>query len=68
MAVEVAKHCCERFTRDVLRYVQAEEDALKDAVISGYYAFLSSGSRRRSYARRDFATFTAGLGDLLTPG
>lgn len=38
-AVKVAKHCCRTFTRDILRYVQAEEDALKDAIVSGYYTF-----------------------------
>lgn len=35
VAVEVAKHCCERFARDVLRHVKAEEDTLKEAVVSG---------------------------------
>jgi hypothetical protein len=68
VAVEVAKHCCERFTRNILRYVKAEEDALKEAILSAYYAFPTSGSRRRSCARRSVVTFTAGLGDLLTSG
>ncbi len=37
VALRVAKHCCRRFAQDVLRYVQAEEDALKQAIISRYY-------------------------------
>lgn len=39
VAVHVARHCCERFGRDVLRYVGAEEDALRRAIVSGYYSF-----------------------------
>lgn len=51
VAVKVAKHCCRKFTQDMLRYVQAEEDALKDAVISGYYAFPER--RYRSWKDKD---------------
>lgn len=51
VAVEVAKHCCERFARDVLRYVEAEEGALKEAVFSGYYAFPNR--KYRSWRDKD---------------
>lgn len=51
VAVKVAKHCCRTFTQDVLRYAQAEEDALKDAVVSGYYAFPER--RYRSWRDKD---------------
>jgi hypothetical protein len=56
VAVKVAKHCCRTFThrtftQDVLRYVQAEEDALKEAVISGYYT--SPDRRYRSWRDKD---------------
>lgn len=51
VAVEVAKHCCTTLTRDVLRYVRAEEDALKDAMVSGYYAFPDR--RYRSWRDKD---------------
>src|SRR5918995_4187517 len=34
-----AQHCCRTFASDVLRYVHAEEDALREATVSGYYTF-----------------------------
>lgn len=43
VAVKVAEHCCKRFSRDVLRYVQAEEDALKESLALGYYTFPNRG-------------------------
>lgn len=51
VAIKVAKHCCRTFTQDVLRHVQAEEDALKDAVVSGYYTFPDR--RYRSWRDKD---------------
>ena len=39
VAVVVAQHCCRTFASDVLRYVHAEEDALREATVSGYYTF-----------------------------
>jgi hypothetical protein len=51
VAVKVARHCCQTLTRDMLRYVQAEEDALKDAVVSGYYTFPDR--RYRSWRDKD---------------
>jgi hypothetical protein len=51
VAVKVAKHCCRTFTQDILRYVQAEEDALKEAVVSGYYTFPDR--RYRSWRDKD---------------
>ena len=35
MAVKVAKHCCERFSRGVLRHLQAEEEKLRQELVSG---------------------------------
>jgi hypothetical protein len=35
VAVKVAKHCCERFSRGVLRYLQAEEEELRQELVSG---------------------------------
>lgn len=49
VAVAIAEHCCKRFARDVLRYVKAEEDALKEAIVSRYYAFPN----RRHWSSRD---------------
>jgi hypothetical protein len=51
VAMKVAKHCCRTFTQDILRYVQAEEDALKEAVVSGYYTFPDH--RYRSWRDKD---------------
>jgi hypothetical protein len=51
VAIKVAKHCCRTFTQNVLRYVQAEEDALKDEVVSGYYTFPDR--RYRSWKDKD---------------
>ena len=51
VVIKVAKHCCRTFTQDVLRYVQAEEDALKEAVVSGYYTFPDR--RYRSWNDKD---------------
>ncbi|MDP9437810.1 MAG: hypothetical protein M3P49_03550 [Actinomycetota bacterium] len=53
VALRVAKHCCERFSRDVLRYVKAEEDELKEQVTTGRYVsrFLDETfDIRREYA------------------
>jgi hypothetical protein len=35
VAVKVAKHCCERFSREVLRYLRAEEEELRRELVSG---------------------------------
>lgn len=35
VAVKVAKHCCERFAREVLRYLQAEEEEIRQELVSG---------------------------------
>jgi hypothetical protein len=35
VAVKVAKHCCEKFSREVLRYLQAEEKDLRQDLVSG---------------------------------
>ena len=51
VAIKVAKHCCRTFTQDILRCVQAEEDALKEAVTSGYYTFPDR--RYRSWRDND---------------
>lgn len=53
-AVQVAKQCCERFAQDVLRYVKVEEDALQDAVVSGYYAWPGLKGEV-SHVRREWA-------------
>ncbi len=37
--MKVAEHCCRTFARDVLRYVEAEEGALEEVVVSNCYAF-----------------------------
>jgi hypothetical protein len=39
VAVRVAQHCCRRFTWEVLHHIKAEEDSIRRAVISGYYAW-----------------------------
>ena len=38
VALRVAKHCCERFSQDVLRYIQREEDELREQITTGRYA------------------------------
>ena len=35
VAVKVAKHCCERFSREVLRHLRAEEENLQQELVSG---------------------------------
>lgn len=37
VAARVARFCCQRYAQDVLRCVAAEEDALRQATVSGYY-------------------------------
>lgn len=37
VALRVSKHCCERFSQDVLRYVQREEDELREQITTGRY-------------------------------
>ena len=46
-----AQHCCRTFASDVLRYVHAEEDALREATVSGYYTFPAR--RYRSWSDKD---------------
>jgi hypothetical protein len=35
VAVKVAKHCCEKFAREVLRYLHGEEEELRRELVSG---------------------------------
>lgn len=35
VAVKVAKHCCARFSREVLRHLRAEEEKLQQELVSG---------------------------------
>lgn len=35
VAVKVAKHCCERFSREVLRHLREEEEELRQELVSG---------------------------------
>jgi hypothetical protein len=35
VAVKVVQHCCERFAREILRYLQAEEGELRQELVSG---------------------------------
>jgi hypothetical protein len=42
VAVKVAKHCCERFSREVLRYLRAEEEEVRRELISGNFEVSSS--------------------------
>ena len=51
VAVEDAQHCCRTFASDVLRYVHAEEDALREATVSDYYTFPDR--RHRNWRDKD---------------
>lgn len=35
VAVKVAKHCCEKFSREVLRYLREEEEEVRRELVSG---------------------------------
>lgn len=35
VAVKVAKHCCERFSREILRHLREEEEELRRELVSG---------------------------------
>jgi hypothetical protein len=53
VALRVAKHCCEKFSWDVLRYVRMEEDELREQISTGRYVSRFSDEVfdiRREYA------------------
>jgi polyhydroxyalkanoate synthesis regulator phasin len=53
VALRVAKHCCKRFSQDVLRYVKREEDELREQIATGRYVSRFSDREfgiDRSYA------------------
>ncbi|HKH35563.1 MAG TPA: hypothetical protein VKA82_00055 [Rubrobacter sp.] len=48
VAVKVAKPCCERFSREVLRHLQAEEEELRQELVSGYLDVFRGELNRRA--------------------
>jgi hypothetical protein len=51
VAVKVAKRCCENFSREVLRYLQAEEQELRQELVSGNLDVSRTRARDTLWAR-----------------
>ena len=65
VAVKVAKRCCENFSREVLRYLQAEEQELRQELVSGNLDVSRSWSTDNEACREWAETRLEELGPIF---